>query len=645
MVIFSFNQFFILDICIGAVNSNRDHNSFDCIGGFVNTFAVRQQVNSESSFDEICLETIKNWNKLSSYWDTPYNLIIESLLAQLGSKPLFQVIFSATTIESELSIFKSKGFKSKSNHSFIPSVFDLNVNFTQNIADNKFDISFIYSDSKLDTRLVGDLSERFKLLLDELFIKGLSFIPVNTLNIQLPYEKTFYHKLNSQTIDFIEDITISDLIRNGCKNKPDAIAVTLKDEQISFAELYLAAKFVAKYLTLLNLSPGSVIAVYGDIDINYIKVLTGIILGGYCYFGLSKKNALERNSSSVITTNTKLIISIQDLYTTSEISNSAQYMTVSCKEMFQTLPELLHDIVLYRNSEKDLPLYIIATSGSTGSPKHVQITSSNFITFYYSYITVVLNQNCNSTLQISSITFDAHILEILPSIFSGFTLNLLTDEEKLDIDAISNIALRNNVTHALVVPSMANVMVDHLNEANTWYKMKSFKIFMMGGEAMPTSLCKSIVSNIPEVRIFNLYGPAECSIVSTFADCTDIKDNIQPPIGRPLPNYSCLVLDESLCPVSIGAIGQLFIGGPGVFSGYVNQSDLTANVIINLEHLHHAMGKAYKTGDLVKLLPSCELLFVGRVDFQVYYFFNSFLRFRLRFVVSAWNLEKLKLLF
>ncbi|CAF4593115.1 unnamed protein product, partial [Didymodactylos carnosus] len=86
------------------------------------------------------------------------------------------------------------------------------------------------------------------------------------------------------------------------------------------------------------------------------------------------------------------------------------------------------------------------------------------------------------------------------------------------------------------------------------------------------------------------------------------------PIGCPLPNYQCYVLDRYLQPVGIDQVGELYIGGVGVFVGYLHRDDLTRQVLIQIPNVNE---KCYKTGDLVKIDSNGELYFVGRVDFQI----------------------------
>jgi non-ribosomal peptide synthetase component F len=149
-------------------------------------------------------------------------------------------------------------------------------------------------------------------------------------------------------------------------------------------------------------------------------------------------------------------------------------------------------------------------------------------------------------------------------------------------------------------------------------------VICLGGEAPTKKLIQQIRTALHQVKVFNLYGPAECTISATSYDCPlTLQDEVGDtyfPIGKPLPNYKCFVLDDAGQHLPLGLIGQLFIGGRGVFSGYINQPELNANALVSIPSIYPE-GLLYRTGDLAKVLPDGNIVFMGRADFQVRCFF------------------------
>ena len=109
-----------------------------------------------------------------------------------------------------------------------------------------------------------------------------------------------------------------------------------------------------------------------------------------------------------------------------------------------------------------------------------------------------------------------------------------------------------------------------------------------------------------------MYGPAETTIDCTF-HLLDVAANTENfPIGRPLPNYRCLVLEKFFQTVVINQEGELFVGGVGAFAGYLARDDLTMKALIDIN------GELfYRTGDLVRMDNNGVLHYIGRKDFQI----------------------------
>jgi hypothetical protein len=124
----------------------------------------------------------------------------------------------------------------------------------------------------------------------------------------------------------------------------------------------------------------------------------------------------------------------------------------------------------------------------------------------------------------------------------------------------------------------------------------------------------TLIVNIVRSRciVWNLYGPAETTIASTFHLVDVSADRESIPIGLPLSNYRCLVVDDFLQHVTIGQEGELFVGGVGVFAGYLGRDDLTTKALIKIND-----ELFYRTGDLVRIDNHGLLHYKGRKDHQI----------------------------
>lgn len=141
--------------------------------------------------------------------------------------------------------------------------------------------------------------------------------------------------------------------------------------------------------------------------------------------------------------------------------------------------------------------------------------------------------------------------------------------------------------------------------------------FLSGEKLLPQTAAQIWTHLRPTAQMYNLYGPAECTLVSTFHCITqDDLHSSSVPIGRPLAGYICHVLDVYLQPVLADHhIGELLIGGDAVFTGYLRRLDLSKEALVCASH---AQSLLYRTGDLVRIDgKSGILLYVGRQDFQI----------------------------
>jgi thioesterase domain-containing protein/acyl carrier protein len=143
-----------------------------------------------------------------------------------------------------------------------------------------------------------------------------------------------------------------------------------------------------------------------------------------------------------------------------------------------------------------------------------------------------------------------------------------------------------------------------------WTGLPGLKI-LCGGEALSRKLANQLLTAGDEV--WNLYGPTETTIWSTIHK-VDRRENAVP-IGRPIANTTCYLLDAARQPVPAGAPGEVYIGGDGLARGYLNRAALTAERFVSSPF--HAGRRLYRTGDRAVYLPDGNIEFLGRLDNQV----------------------------
>lgn len=242
--------------------------------------------------------------------------------------------------------------------------------------------------------------------------------------------------------------------------------------------------------------------------------------------------------------------------------------------------------------------YVIYTSGSTGRPKGVQVTHaglSNLIAWQQRVLELTPTDRLSF---VAGLGFDAVMLELWPTLASGGTLVIPTEEQRLDPTALRDFLIDSRITVAFAPTVLATELM-----ALQWPAQQELRALLIGGDRLtarpPTTL---------PFTVYNLYGPTENTVAATCAIVAP-GDGV-PTIGKAIDGTILQIRDPH---GASAQTGELFIGGAGVARGYLDQPELTAErFVTDAEH-----GRLYRTGDLVSRRADGELDFLGRADDQV----------------------------
>ncbi|CAO3572894.1 unnamed protein product [Mortierella alpina] len=252
--------------------------------------------------------------------------------------------------------------------------------------------------------------------------------------------------------------------------------------------------------------------------------------------------------------------------------------------------------------------YVIYTSGSTGKPKGVMVEHRGVASLVQYHSELIGVHEGSRMLQFASISFDFSVWEIFLALCSGATLILAPSKIRMDRDLLWNFMIQQSVTHATFTPSF-------LQDGKGLPKSVNPLILTLGGEALGPTLLQNLIRQ--GITVFNDYGPTEASISAATWKCTAAFEGDVVPIGRPVRNAQLYVLDEHQQPVSLGAVGELYLSGVGLARGYLNRPEQTAERFLKDPFGCDEDARMYRTGDLVRYLPDGNLVYLGRTDHQV----------------------------
>jgi amino acid adenylation domain-containing protein len=404
---------------------------------------------------------------------------------------------------------------------------------------------------------------------------------------------------------------VHELIAAAGAAAPDREAVRDEHGALTYAELDTRANQLAHRLRRAGVGPDVPVGLCTDRSTEMVVGMLGILKAGGAYLPLHYEHPPQRLAQ--------------------QLSGAGARAIVTQEALLARLPEFEGELVLLdrdREALDDEPdsapevsvtpenlVYIIYTSGSTGTPKGVAVSHGNLVN-YASGITRRLgaDQEPLSFGMVTSISTDLGNTSLFGALCSGGTLVLISPVAAADPGALSAALGQTPIDVLKITPShIGSLLVgdDPGVLPRRW--------LVIGGERAPWDLV-SRVSAISNVRILNHYGPTEATVgCCTFAVIADpgVYAPATVPIGGPVANDACYVLDERLQPVPLGAPGRLFIGGAGVARGYVGATELTAERFLEDPFATTPGARMYDTGDVARWLPDGALEFLGRVDEQV----------------------------
>ena len=390
-------------------------------------------------------------------------------------------------------------------------------------------------------------------------------------------------------------------------HSPNEAAVVSTNARFTYNELERAADRLARRLLVNGASPEKIVGLWLPRGAEMTVAILGVLKAGAAYLVLDLSLPPERLAWMV--DDAKVGIIVCGASYSDQIPNSGiTRLMLDSDTPSQELPTCNANAC----AKPENLAYVIYTSGSSGRPKGVLVEHRN-LSFSTQSRVRYYGEPPSSFLLLSPFTFDSSVAGLFWTLSTGGTLVVPSDEEVGFPGGLRKLLIENRVSHLLTTPSFYSLLLEMVSEE----EVRWLRTVIVAGEALSTALVRRHFEKLPQVKLFNEYGPTEATVWSTVHSCQPHDKQSFVPIGRSIPGARSYVLDRSSRLVAPGVVGELYIGGPGVARGYLNEAELTQQRFLNDPYDENNDARIYRTGDRVRHREDGLLEFLGRQDDQI----------------------------
>ena len=606
------------DIPIGVPVAGRvDHALDDLVGFFVNTLVLRTDLSGDPTFTRLLDRVRETDLACYAHQDLPFERLVEIIGPARSSTrhPLFQVMLVLQSNEDTAVQLPGLDCRPASVGGDTTK-FDLTVSATERTEDGRragMDVSIDYRTDLFDERTVRDLGHRFLRMLTAAVNHPST--PVRRIDLLGPAERDLVVRQWNDTARAFPPAGLVDLFQAQVARTPDAPALSLDEERLTYRELNARANRLAWLLIDRRVGPEDVVALALPRSVELIVAMLAVLKAGAAYLPIELDLPVAR-----------LDVLMREARPAALLANRTFRVPDGWSDLAIALDDpgtgaVLADLPATDPVDEDRtapltpgnPAYVIYTSGSTGRPKGVAVPHAGIANrLRWAPEGYELGPD-DRVLQRTPVSFDVSVWEIFAPLTRGARLVLVRPGGHRDPAHLAAVIRREAVTVAHFVPSMLAEFV----HAPWVAECTSLRFVACAGEALAGELVDRLRRVLP-VPVLNLYGPTEASVEVSWWACEPGRSAADRPvpIGRPGRNTRMYVLDADLQPVPPGVAGELYLAGAQLARGYLGRPDSTADRFVP-DPFGEPGNRMYRTGDLARWRHDGQLLFAGRTDDQL----------------------------
>ncbi|XVV09879.1 amino acid adenylation domain-containing protein [Actinoplanes sp. CA-131856] len=396
------------------------------------------------------------------------------------------------------------------------------------------------------------------------------------------------------------EVAVQQFLEHIAATTPGAPALTHLGDTIDYRELNARANRLAWALRSRGVKPGDRVAICLDRGIELFVAMWGVLKAGAAYVPLDPAYPGDRLRYMLGDSRSRILI------TRGESDGVEVLDPRRTTEFPDNDPPLV-------NQAGD-PAYVMYTSGSTGRAKGVVVSHGNLVHAVRMWQRAYDLSPEWTYQQQASFSFDMFVCETFRALCTGGRLVVVPRETLLDPAAFYDLMRTERVECTEIVPAVLRMLLDHVED--TGADLSFVRLLICGGEKWHVGEFRR--ARALAGRVVNAYGVTEATADSTFfeGDVSRLPAEAPLPIGRPFPNCRVYVLDEHRQPVPPGVVGELYLGGLAVATGYFDRPELTAERFVP-DPFAGGDARMYRSGDAARYHRDGLIDFLGRLDDQV----------------------------
>ena len=592
------------NIPIGSVTAGRNSpETLPLLGYFLNTVVLPADLSGNPSFRTLVHRARDLTIETLDHDSVPFELLVRELRTQRdpGRNPFFQALFS---LEPPLPEIDPAWRLTQMDVDTGASKYDLSLELDER--SDEVLARFHYKTDLFDATTIVRMAAQWQRLLEGTVAdpdQKLSELPLLTTDEQ----RQILVDWNNTEVDLPGEQIIHKYFEEQAKRSPAASAVTFEGKSLTYAELDSHADQVAGRLKAMGVGPEIVVALYFERSLEMLVGILGVLKAGGACLPLDPAHPAARLAFMLTETQAPVLLTHSRLQ--SQVPGGKAKIICIDTDTFTSIKV---------NSSPpcevnpDNTAYVIYTSGSTGQPKGIRVLHRGLANSTFARI-AFYPEAVKSFLLLSSFTFDSSLAGIFWTLSVGGVLVLPPDQSRWELDSLSQLVEKHQVSHLLCVPSLYKTLI----ESSPRERLASLQVAIVAGESCPATLVKDHFSRFPHAALYNEYGPTEATVWCSVYRCQPRDESNRVPIGRPIANTQLYVLDSHMQVVPVGVPGELHVGGASMTGGYWNRPELTAERFIPNPFNPTPGSILYKTGDLARFLPDGNIEYLGRIDHQV----------------------------